>query len=118
MKRRPGCGLFILFVIFLIEHQVLINVNNMFCNRNLVLGLSSAVLTFLGPFTVCINFIEAVGLEGKKLEVQGGQSGLLPIFDPLSQQRILCHDKVFIALCRDKVFCVATGFSGQVHDLA
>ena len=51
-------------------------------------------------------------MKKEKLEVQGGQSGLLPIFDPLSRQRILCHDRVFLALCRDRVFCVATGFLG------
>ena len=55
-------------------------------------------------------------MKNEKLEVQGGQSGLLPIFGPLSLQRILYCDRVFLDLCHDRVFRVATGFLGQVHD--
>ena len=47
--------------------------------------------------------------------MQEDQRGLLPILGPLSRQRKFYHDKASIAMCHDKVFRVATGFSGQAH---
>ena len=50
-KKRLDCGLLNCFVIFWIEYLVLIYVNNKFCNNR---DCSSVVLTFPGPFTVCV----------------------------------------------------------------
>ena len=36
----------------------------------------------------------------------------------MSQKRILCRDKVFLVLCHDTVFCVATWSSDLAHDPA
>ena len=49
------------FVIFWIEYPVLIYVNNKFCNQNLGFDLYHKVLNISRIFTVCTNFIEAVG---------------------------------------------------------
>ena len=49
------------FLIFWIEYPVLIYVNNKFCNQNLGFDLYRALLNSFGIFTVCKNFIEAVG---------------------------------------------------------
>ena len=49
------------FVIFWIEYPVYIYVNNKFCNQNLCFDLYHAALNISGIFTICTNFIEAVG---------------------------------------------------------
>ena len=47
---------------------------------------------------------------------EGWGCDILHILGPLSLQRNLCCDSVSLALCRDRVFRVVTGFLGQAHD--
>ena len=49
--------------------------------------------------------------KGGKLRCRRTREGYYPFW-------VLCRDRVSLALCHDRVFRVATGFLGQVHDPA
>ena len=53
----------------------------------------------------------------RKLEMQDRKKGgLLPNYKIGSRQRILCHDRVFMGLCRDMVFRPSVRSSLGAHN--
>ena len=62
--KKPGCGLFIFFVIFWIEYPVLIYVNNKFFNRNLVSRLFKCSVNISPAFYCMYKFYRGSRIEG------------------------------------------------------
>ena len=80
------------------------------------------MLTFLGHFTVCINFIEPVGFEViHEKQLQGQRRTKTMGYCPF---RLLCHDREFWfsvvieSLCRDRDFGLPVAIESLGHERA